>query len=367
MERGFFGKLFKGFAENEFLLIDGFFDKKDIDESSKYAGVYKCVGNYIYCVILINSGACLKGYDYYISLFKNRTEKIFSKREMMKTVFLYLVITDSVNGGENDFLKEFYFDSEKIRNDLCWFIIPEEKKIITSKNQPSAVLNIHKIINGAFCDEENVSGVDFYFVSKNAREKKEGLLKSRDTLATFIIIIINMVVFAVMELNGGSENIENLIRFGALYPKRVLNDGEIFRLFTNMFIHIGFAHIAANSLSLYILGTRSERFFGKALFLTIYVLSGIGASVMSMTFTNSVSAGASGAIFGIMGAMLTASAAEGKSMGGFSAYFMVFFSLINIGSGFFTDGIDNAGHIGGFITGCVIAFIYTFLKKIKAD
>lgn len=129
-----------------------------------------------------------------------------------------------------------------------------------------------------------------------------------------------------------------------------------------MFVHIGLAHIAANSLSLYILGTRSERYFGKALFLSIYILSGIGASVMSVLFTNSISAGASGAIFGIMGAMLTHSIVRGKSMGGFSAYFMVLFSLINIGAGFFMSGVDNAGHIGGFLTGCITAFIYNLLQ-----
>ncbi len=53
MEFNFFGNLYKGFIENEFLLIDGFFDKKEVDFNSKYVGVYKYVGNYIYCFILI--------------------------------------------------------------------------------------------------------------------------------------------------------------------------------------------------------------------------------------------------------------------------------------------------------------------------
>ncbi len=361
MEYNFFGNLFKGFAENEFLLINGFFDKKEVDYDSKYVGVYKYVGNYIYCVILINEKVCEEGYEFYIKSFKDKTEKIFSKEDTRNIIFLNIVITDNTDNTVNEFLSKFYFDSEKSRNDLCWFIDLRQKKIISSKNQPSVILNIHKIINNAFYNNENISGVDFYQISDNVKRKKESLLKSNDSFMTFIILIINLIVFAVMELNGGSESIRNLIAFGALYPERVFENGEFFRLFTNMFVHIGFAHIAANSLSLYILGTRSERYFGKTLFLFIYILSGVGASVMSLLFTNSISAGASGAIFGIMGAMLTHSGINGKSMGGFSAYFMVFFSIINIGAGFFMGGVDNAGHIGGFLTGCAIVFIYNFL------
>jgi len=363
MDYNFFGNLFKGFAENEFLLIDGFFDKKEVDSNSKYVGVYKYVGNYIYCIILINDKVCTEGYEFYINLFKDKTEKVFSKSDMMKIIFLNIVITDNIDGSVNEFLNTFYFDIEKSINDLCWFIDCGSKKIISGKNQPGVILNIHKIINNAFYDNENISGFDFYQISDRVKQKKETLLKSNDNFVTFIILIINLIVFAVMELNGGSENIQNLIDFGALYPEMVFENGEIFRLFTNMFVHIGFAHIASNSLSLYILGTRSERYFGKILFLSVYLLSGVGASVMSLLFTNSISAGASGAIFGIMGAMLTHSAANGKSMGGFSAYFMVLFSLINIGAGFFMSGVDNAGHIGGFLTGCIISFLYNLFQS----
>lgn len=362
MEFNFFGNLYKGFIENEFLLIDGFFDKKEVDFNSKYVGVYKYVGNYIYCVTLINEKVCEEDYRFYINLFKDKAGKIFSKDDMMKIIFLNIVINCDIDGSVNEFLNTFYFDSEKSRNDLCWFVDYNDKRIISGENQPSVILNIHKIINNAFYDNENINGLNFYQISQNAEYKKENLLKSKDSFLTFIVLIINLIVFTIMELNGGSENINNLIDFGALYPERVFKNGEIFRLFTNMFVHIGLAHIAANSLSLYILGTRSERYFGKALFLSIYILSGIGASVMSVLFTNSISAGASGAIFGIMGAMLTHSIVRGKSMGGFSAYFMVLFSLINIGAGFFMSGVDNAGHIGGFLTGCITAFIYNLLQ-----
>ena len=143
----------------------------------------------------------------------------------------------------------------------------------------------------------------------------------------------------------------------------MFENGDYFRLITDMFVHIGFAHIAANSLSLYILGTRSEKYFGGLLFLLIYVLSGVGASLASIMFTDNLSAGASGAIFGIMGAMLIYSIMSKKSMGDFSAYFMVIFSLISVCAGFFMNGVDNAGHIGGFITGILISVVYNVMKK----
>ena len=263
------------------------------------------------------------------------------------------------------FLEKFSFDSENERNDLCWILEEERKQIFSGTKQPSMILNLHKIIQGAFSDRDINIEKDFYSVCENIQMKKTRVLKSNNSMITFILIIINVVVFCLMEINGGSEDIYNLIAFGAVSPERIYVNNEFFRLFTSMFVHIGYAHIMSNCFSLYILGSRGEKHFGKILFLVIYILSGMGASIVSLVFSdiNSVSAGASGAIFGIMGAMLIHSVFNDEAIGGFSGYFMIIFSLINMSAGFFMEGIDNAGHIGGFITGAVVVLIYNIGKR----
>jgi len=359
----FFGVLYKRLIENEFFLIDGLFDKPEIDDKSKYVGVYKITGNFVYCIALLNQTALGGDYEVYISDINYKIKTIMSKLDVGKVIFLSLVITDTPDNTICDFTEKFYYDDEEPFNSLCWVIDCNSKKIISGKNQPDKILNIHKIIYELFFEKADIVGDDFYYISESVEYEKNSRLKSHNTVVTFALLIINFIVFAVMELNGGSENTENLIRFGAISADLVFEKGDYFRLVTDMFVHIGFAHIAANSLSLYILGTRSEKYFGGPVFLIIYILSGVGASLASIMFTDNLSAGASGAIFGIMGAMLIYSAVSKKSMGDFSAYFMVIFSLISVCAGFFMSGVDNAGHIGGFIMGILMSIVYSLAEK----
>lgn len=366
MEYNFFGKLYKNFIKNEFLLIDGFFDKNEINSDSKFVGLYKAVGNFLYCVVLVNSANNMD-YCKYIESFKAKAEKIFEINQIRNTIFLNVIITEKTDQKMIDFVNTFYFDTDSVCNNLCWIADYNSKEIITSKAQPNEILDIHKIIKQSFSETQSstdeIEGRSFSQVANDVEKEEYSNLKSNNSLVTFLLILINIFIFTLMELNGGSENTEILINFGAVVSDLVLTKHEFYRLFTGMFLHIGIAHIASNCLSLYILGTRSEKYFGKPFFTVVYILSGIGASLASVFFTKGISAGASGAIFGIMGAMLIYSYKNKKSIGDFSGYFMVIFSLINIGAGFITEGIDNAGHIGGFLTGAVISYIYNSFKK----
>lgn len=359
MQSNLFGNLFKKLIENEFSIINGFYDKNEIDEKSRFAVVYKVSGNYIYCIALINEKVCDGECESLIENIKIRSEKIFDSCNDGKILFLNIVITE--NAGEDSIktLEKFRFDYEKERNDLCWVLDEEKRRVFCGSGEPVKILNIDRLIQEAFSERYNYEKTDFYSISRDIEKEQAKALKSKDNNITFLLIIINVFVFALMELSGGSENTNVLISFGAAVPELIYKNNEYFRLFTSMFVHIGYAHIFSNCLSLYILGTRSEKYFGKALFFIIYILSGLGASVLSLILAekNSISAGASGAIFGIMGAMLVYSILKKQSIGGFSGYFMVLFSLINLSAGFFVPGIDNAGHIGGFLMGAGIVFV----------
>src|SRR6266542_34617 len=119
----------------------------------------------------------------------------------------------------------------------------------------------------------------------------------------YVFLAINIILFLAMELTGGSENSENLIRFGANYAPLVRN-GEYWRLLTANFLHIGLLHLLVNSYALYILGIEVEALFGHQRFIVIYLLSGISGSVFSFMITQGLSAGASTSLFGLFGALV---------------------------------------------------------------
>src|SRR5690625_4529052 len=169
---------------------------------------------------------------------------------------------------------------------------------------------------------------------------------------TYILIIINLIMFAVLELNGGSTNVETLINFGAKYNPAMI-DGEWWRLISSMFLHIGFFHLAMNMLALYYLGVAVERIYGSRRFLMIYFLAGIAGSLTSFAFSINVSAGASGAIFGLFGALLFFGMIHKKVFFQTMGRNIITIVTINIVLGFVVPQIDMGAHIGGLVAGFV--------------
>jgi len=175
---------------------------------------------------------------------------------------------------------------------------------------------------------------------------------------TLVILGINVVVFLLMTFAGGSTNTEVLLDFGASFSP-YFRRGEYWRLIMPMFLHIGWLHLIVNSYALFILGPILERVYGYGRFALLYVAAGMGSSALSMSLSGSIAAGASGAIFGIAGAMLVAGYLHrelipprwGRALGRGILPFIV----INLIFGFSVRGIDNWGHLGGLLTGMVLA------------
>ncbi|WP_409251356.1 rhomboid family intramembrane serine protease [Bacillus sp. SCS-153A] len=193
------------------------------------------------------------------------------------------------------------------------------------------------------------------FAAHKAKEEKS-LFSRGKPFFTYIFIALQLVIFFVMEMAGGTQNTENLIRFGAKYNPLIV-DGEWWRFFTPMVIHIGFLHLLMNTFALYFLGTAVERIFGNARFLLIYIFAGFSGTLASFVFTNSLSAGASGAIFGCFGALLYFGTAHPKIFFRTMGTNILVVIAINLAFGFTIPGIDNAGHIGGLAGGTLSAAI----------
>jgi rhomboid protease GluP len=178
-------------------------------------------------------------------------------------------------------------------------------------------------------------------------------------VVTLVILGINVVVFLAMTLAGGSTNTDVLLDFGASFSP-YFRRGEYWRLVMPMFLHIGWLHLAVNSYALFLLGPILERVYGYGRFALLYVAAGMGSSAVSMSMSRSViAAGASGAIFGIAGAMLVAGYLHrevipprwGRALGRGILPFIV----LNLILGFSVKGIDNWGHLGGLLSGMVLA------------
>ncbi len=195
-------------------------------------------------------------------------------------------------------------------------------------------------------------------------QRVDQIFKPKKPVVTYSLIVLNVIVFAIGVLLNNSETIIN--SFGDYRP--LILAGEYYRMITSMFVHADIFHIAFNMYALYLLGSQAEGFFGHFKFLIIYLLSGISGSLLSILLNlDTVSVGASGAIFGIMGALLYFGYNFRVYLGNTLVREILPIIGINLLFGFMNPGIDNYGHIGGLIGGIVLAMALGFKARSKTS
>jgi membrane associated rhomboid family serine protease len=208
--------------------------------------------------------------------------------------------------------------------------------------------------------------------NENARQRvmpTPWVRRNQSTISlTHILFGMNVSVFLGMVLAGQTVMdfpVGETIRWGANFGPLTLT-GEWWRLLTCVFVHGGLLHIAFNMWCLWSLGQLAESLYGRWTYAAVYLLCGIGSSLTSLAWhPGSPSVGASGAIFGLAGAMLAAfklgefsvprSALQGtlRSLGAFVVYNLIFGQVMG--------GVDNAAHIGGLITGLILGALIALL------
>jgi rhomboid protease GluP len=184
-------------------------------------------------------------------------------------------------------------------------------------------------------------------------------------LFTYLLLVINVIMFALLEFAGGSTNTETLIAFGAKYNPYILN-GEWWRFITPIFLHIGFFHLLMNSIALFYLGTFVERMYGTVRFIFIYLYAGILGASASFVFNTEVSAGASGAIFGCFGAILYFGLQHRELFLKTIGKDIMFILGLNLILGFSVPMIDNSAHLGGLLGGFLAAFTVQLPRQQKS-
>ena len=191
----------------------------------------------------------------------------------------------------------------------------------------------------------------------------KNLEEIRKEPATMALILINVLVFIAVEFTGTSQDAWHVLEYGAAYTPYIIQNGEVYRLFTSMFLHFGIEHLVNNMLVLFVLGSRLERVIGKIRFLLIYLLGGIAGNVVSLLLELkkqefSVSAGASGAVFAVMGAMIYVVIRNKGWLGDLSMRQILVMAAFSLYFGFTSSGVDNAAHIGGLLAGFVLAVLF---------
>ena len=192
----------------------------------------------------------------------------------------------------------------------------------------------------------------------------EAVFQQGKPILTYFLMALQVIVFFILEMRGGSTNTQTLIEFGAKYNPLILT-GEWWRFITPIFLHIGFAHLALNTLSLYFVGIIVERIYGSARFFVIYFFAGFAGTLLSFLLVPNISAGASGAIFGLLGALLFFGVAYPNLFFRTMGWNVIIILLINLVITFSAAAIDSAGHIGGLIGGFLAAAIVGLPGKKK--
>ena len=200
---------------------------------------------------------------------------------------------------------------------------------------------------------------DINNTNKEKTKKLDKIFSIKKPIITYCIIALCILAFILMYIfgNGSSDNL-TLIKFGANLDILTVGLGEYFRLITCSFLHIGIFHLLFNMYALYVIGSQAESFFGKIKYLIIYLFSAVSASLLSLMFSaNVISAGASGAIFGLMGSLLYFGYHYRIYLGNVIKSQIIPIIVINLLFGFLVSGVDNAAHIGGLIGGFLMAMV----------
>lgn len=284
-------------------------------------------------------------------IVKNIKRKTFNLT--MPVLSIFVDLGDNVNLKEEKDIDFVSIKNEKDvkKYDFLYKCFPDiDKKLKFTEKGMNLFLKITDDIN-----------------KKNMEEAKrvEELFKPKKPIITYALIAINVIIFLLgMILNLSDTFINLFANYGPL-----VTEGQYYRLFTSMFIHANLFHILFNMYALYLLGSQAEGFFGKGKFLVIYILSGISGSLLSILLNQgAVSVGASGAIFGILGALLYFGYNNRVYLGNTLIREIVPVILINLAFGFMMTGVDNFAHIGGLIGGITTAMAVGFYSNTgKSD
>lgn len=257
----------------------------------------------------------------------------------MKVLSIFTDLGDNVKFEEDDNIDSIYlYETEDIKKyDFVKEVFPDiVKKLKFSEDGVKLFMKITSDIN-----------------RKNKKEAEivNDVFKPKRPIVTTILIILNVAIFLLQMLNS------NIYELFCVWNIGVIKLNQFYRLFTGMFLHANIIHLATNMYALYVIGHQLEGFLGRAKYITVYVVSGLMGSFLSVALQsgNFAAVGASGAIFGLLGALLYFGYHYRVYLGEVLKKQIIPLIVINLLIGFaFSASIDNFAHIGGLIGGVLV-------------
>ena len=244
-----------------------------------------------------------------------------------------------------------------------WVYEPQKEQLIIYENQPGDFWGLKSCLEQL--KDNPANSRNFY---KNPETWKTQLLNL--PFVTILIVLADIAAYLVLSAHGATENALYMAQNGAMYPDFITFNHQFWRFFTAMFLHFGITHLANNMIILACMGSRLEKAAGHLKFAVIYLLSGIGGGVLSYfvmlaTGDYAVSAGASGAIFGVIGGLLYIVIRQKGNVEGMTPQGVMIMLVLSLYFGFTTAGVDNWCHVGGLISGFVLTIILYHGKAQK--
>lgn len=252
-----------------------------------------------------------------------------------------------------------------------WLADGYYRRLYVYENQPEDFyglrLGIEETIAGELYPERGE-------IRPAAGRKKRGVPYKIRTApyVTIALILVNVAYFTLIATRGSLSDTGYMLKMGANYGVYVFERGQVWRIVTSMFIHFSFSHLAGNMFYLGIAGYNLEKTAGHLKFFLIYMLSGIGAGVISagyyyLTSANTISAGASGAVYGLIGAMLFVTFKNRGRLRSPQMFLRIGIIIVFLYySNFAETSVDGAAHIAGFVLGLLLSWIFLGTGKGSA-
>ena len=347
MSEPIFEQLSQYFANRNFDLIP-----TDSSAVSMY-GTYEA--NYLYLINLIELGDGLElDFERYLE-YKQLTMEQFAGNQADKTILLNIIVSDKTDLIYDAF--NYTPDLSESFIDVIWLVDKVDEKLVIPKKQMKNVLHIEKDIRRLLTNEKN----SYYELEE----------RNSMPVVTYILLATNVLVWLFLEWWGSSTDTATLLAAGAMKYDLVVEQGQFYRLFNAMFLHIGIAHLFYNMFSLYIFGSRLEKFMKPLQAIIVYLGAGLVGSIASMAAAfisgnYAVSAGASGAVYGLMGSLLFISLVHRRPIEGITTYVLWLFFVLGIVYSVLTPNVDIFAHLGGFVGGVGITAI-VLISSRKSD
>lgn len=283
----------------------------------------------------------------------NKIEETF-RNIILLTIFITGTIDKELNKYTN--VNDIIGNEELI--ELRWIANSATEELIINGGQPKSLNGIEKVVKKSFSGGINSSPTMITNEVDNILKEKHQNVKKSNALITIILLLANLGFFLLqcyVKILYGQDEILNIL---ALNNTKVFENHEYYRIISSFFIHLNLLHFGSNALFLYVIGSTIEKHFGKKFFILCYFLSGISASVFTLFLNDySYSLGASGAVFGLIGAMFAYISINKETIRGFDFNTIFALSALNISFGFIIPGVNNIAHISGFLTGILLMII----------